>query len=88
MCRWRVCNVPGRITGDTAKVRCSKCKYVFEITDKGKMLPSIPKAKTTPKSAPPRFAGRKPKVSSLQAKRILVMGLLVLIVVGAGLSPI
>ena len=77
---------PGRITGDTAKVRCSRCKYVFEITDEGKRLPAIPKAKTAAKGPSPKQAFRKPLVSSLQAKRILMIGLVILIVVGGGLT--
>ena len=77
---------PGRITGDRAKVRCSRCKYVFEITDEGKQLPAIPKAKTASKGPSPKKAFRKPLVSSLQAKRILMIGLVILIVVGGGLT--
>ena len=77
---------PARVTGDTAKVRCSKCKYVFEITEEGKPLPSIPKAKTVPPGQVALPTVRKPLISSLQAKRILVVGVLLVIVVGAGLG--
>jgi len=79
---------PGRISGDMAKVRCSKCKYVFEITDKGRVLPAIPKTgkPSGPKKPSPGPAVHTPRISSLQAKRILIVGVLVLIVLGAGLS--
>ncbi|MBI4774594.1 MAG: zinc-ribbon domain-containing protein [Deltaproteobacteria bacterium] len=79
---------PKRVPGDTAKVRCSRCKFVFEITDKGKALPAIPKAErpSGPKKPPPKPVVRTPRISSLQAKRILAVGILVLIVLGAGAS--
>ncbi len=90
-CKTRYRLDPRRIKTDTAKVRCSRCGHVFEISADEDRLPFIPKASEddrgdTPSSRRiPRIRLPKPSISSIQAKKWILGGsaaIVVLLAVG------
>ncbi len=89
---------PRLIKGLSSKVRCSQCKHVFFVSredhlaiDQVILEPELPDSEIPAKARPPHFIPSQAPVPTLPAKKLslarllLLLGLLVVVSVGAGI---